>query len=36
VLSHRLLPAAEASAQQRTPEHVMADLLQRLPLPLRR
>ncbi len=36
VLSHRLLPAAEAAAQRRMPESVMADLIQRLPLPQRR
>ncbi len=36
VLAHRLLPAAEAAAQHRTPEHVVADLVQRLPLPQRR
>ncbi len=36
VLAHRLLPAAEAAAQQRMPEHVVADLIQRLPLPARR
>jgi len=36
VLAHRLLPAAEAAAQQRMPEQVVADLIQRLPLPQRR
>ncbi len=36
VLAHRLLPAAEAAAQQRTPRQVVADLIQRLPLPPRR
>ncbi len=36
VLAHRLLPAAEAAAQQRMPEQVVTDLIQRLPLPQRR
>jgi MoxR-like ATPase len=36
VLSHRLLPAAEAAAQHRMPQQVVADLVQRLPLPQRR
>ena len=36
VLAHRLLPAAEAAAQHRMPGQVVADLIQRLPLPQRR
>ncbi len=36
VLAHRLLPAAEAAAQHRMPEQVVAELIQRLPLPGRR
>jgi len=36
VLSHRLLPAAEAAAQHRRPDQVVADLVERLPLPQRR
>jgi MoxR-like ATPase len=36
VLSHRLLPTAESISQHRMPEQVMADLIQRLPLPQRR
>ena len=32
VLAHRLLPAAEATAGQRMPEQVVAELIQRVPL----
>jgi MoxR-like ATPase len=33
VLAHRLLPSMEAQGQRRHPEHVMEDLLQRIPVP---
>jgi MoxR-like ATPase len=33
VLAHRLLPAAEATVERRTPEQVVSGLVQRLPLP---
>ncbi len=33
VLSHRLLPSAEAQVNRRSPEAVVADLVERLPLP---
>jgi MoxR-like ATPase len=35
VLAHRLLPAAEATVERRTPEQVVTDLVRRLPLPRR-
>lgn len=33
VLAHRLLPSAEAQGQRRSPEHVMTDLVRRVPVP---
>ncbi|MFC0039419.1 AAA family ATPase [Actinomadura rayongensis] len=33
VLAHRLLPTAEARMERRRPEHVVADLVKRLPVP---
>nr|WP_240489780.1 MoxR family ATPase [Actinomadura atramentaria] len=33
VLAHRLLPTAEARVARRRPEHVVADLVKRLPVP---
>ncbi|WP_084219225.1 AAA family ATPase [Spirillospora albida] len=33
VLAHRLLPTAEAQVERRHPEHVVADLVRRLPVP---
>jgi MoxR-like ATPase len=36
VLAHRLLPTAEARAERRPPEHVVADIVNRLPVPDRR
>jgi MoxR-like ATPase len=35
VLAHRLLPAADAVVERRTPEHVVSALVRRLPLPRR-
>jgi MoxR-like ATPase len=35
VLAHRLLPAADAMVERRTPEHVVSALVRRLPLPRR-
>ncbi|MCW2882056.1 MAG: methanol dehydrogenase regulatory protein [Sphaerisporangium sp.] len=33
VLAHRLLPSLEAQGQRRRPEHVMAELVRRVPVP---
>jgi MoxR-like ATPase len=33
VLAHRLLPSIEAQGQRRLPEHVVADLVRRVPVP---
>jgi MoxR-like ATPase len=33
VLAHRLLPTAEAQVERRLPEHVVADLVGRVPVP---
>lgn len=33
VLAHRLLPSLEAQGQRRRPEHVVADLVRRVPVP---
>ena len=33
VLAHRLLPTAQAQLNRRTAEHVVADILQRTPVP---
>ncbi|MFG1695711.1 AAA family ATPase [Nonomuraea sp. NPDC049309] len=33
VLAHRLLPSIEAQGQRRLPEHVVADLVKRVPVP---
>ena len=35
VLAHRLLPTAEAQISRRTPEHVVTELLARVPVPTR-
>ena len=36
VLTHRLLPTADAQVERRLPEHVVGDLVERLPVPDRR
>jgi MoxR-like ATPase len=36
VLAHRLLPTAEARVERRLPEHVVTDIVNRLPVPDRR